>query len=192
MVNTCKCRSAGYTNLSDKVSILPSSSFHEFLGTLPETFVLLDLPDLQLRNEGGFLLLLSVILIESQRVVWLFLLTVFGTAVRPLGRLFGIRGGGRGGGGPVVITSFSTPVIITTAAVAAAAATASSTPVSITSFSTPVIATSSSGIRVFGGGSLFSSGIVGSSSLSCEFCLAFITTPRLVDLLVRVAKRGLG
>ena len=175
-MSRCKCQCTDYIDLSDKVSVL-LDSFHEFLSTLPEAFVLLDLPGLQLRNDGGFLLLLSEILIESQRIVGLFLLAVPGTAVRPLGRFFGVRSGGRGRGrgrgGPISITTFSTPVSITS------------------STGCPVVATRA-GSPLFGGGSLFNSGIVGSSSLDCEFCLAFITTPRLVDLLVRVADRGLG
>jgi len=140
---------------------------------------LLDLSGLQLRNDGGFLLLLGEVLIEGQRVVWLFLLTISGTAVRPLGGLFGIRRGDRrrSRGGPVSGGNISTP--IGTAGLSA--------PLGISSSSS-----SSTGLPIFGGSHLFSSGIVGGGGLSREFGLAFIATPRLVDLLFRVADGGSG
>ena len=153
-------------DLADEISVL-FRAFDYFFSTLPEAFILLDLPGLQLGNDGGFLLLLGEVLIEGQRVVWLFLLTVPGTAVRPLGRLFGIRRGGRSRsrGGPVGVSTFRSPL-------------------SIASLSAPLgITTSTARLPIFGGSRLFSSGIVGSSSLNREFGIAFIATPRLVDLL---------
>lgn len=159
MVSGWGLQSAVYADLPDKVSSL-LRAFDELLSTLPETFILLNLPGLQLRNNGGFLLLLGKVLIESQRIVWLFLLVVPGTAVRPLDGFFGVRGRGGCGcrGGPVTTTT-------------------SSAPVSTAGCSTPVIATSAAGLPRFGGSNLFSSSVVGSSGLSRQFGLAFVATP---------------
>ena len=165
--------SAVCANLSNKVGIL-LGTFDEFSSTLPDAFVLFDLPGLQLRNDGGFLLLLSEILIEGQSVVWLFLFTIPGTAVRPLSRLLGVRGGGESRRGPL---GFGTTC---------------GTPVSITTTGTPLVVAISAGSPVFSGSSLLGSGIVDGSGLNREFGLAFITTPRLVDLLFRVTDTGSG
>ena len=76
---------------------------------------MLELPGPQLRGDGGFLLL-GEILIEGQRIARLFLLAIPGTAVRPLGSLFGIRRGDRNRSrdGPGSVAVLSAPLRITT------------------------------------------------------------------------------
>ena len=163
------------TDLANKVCIVLLVFFKGY-GVPPDILsAIVGFPDtLELRYDVA-ILLLGEVLIECQGVVLFFGFTAFALAawlVSVGGRRsrcgFGIDGGSCLGPGIIIgRSSVNTPVIGSR-------------------LGTPSIVICGPLIGAFSGG------VIGGSLLNLELCVAIVATPRLVDLLIRIAVDGLN